>query len=108
MIFFTSFGATRSLKRSNRRRGAMELRRRQSKEFVNKFSSSTKKHRKKTKQISIMEIRNKHSKTLKKYKTRKSPPYPAGLNCNKKMIGNDGNMYISTSNKNDICTWKKI
>ena len=108
MIFFTSFGATRSLKRSKRRRGAMELRRRQSMEFVNKFSSPTKKQRKKTKQISIMEIRNKHSKTLKKYKTRKSPPYPAGLNCNKKMLGNDGNMYISTANKNDICTWKKI
>lgn len=78
------------------------------KSLINKFSSSTKKHRKNPKQISIMEIRNKHSKTLKKYKTRKSPPYPAGLNCNKKMIGNDGNMYISTSNKNDICTWKKI
>ena len=76
--------------------------------FINKFSSSTKKQRTKPKQISIMEIRNKHSKTLKKYKTRKSPPYPAGINCNKKMLGNDGNMYMSTANKNDICTWKKI
>ena len=25
-----------------------------------------------------------HSKTLKKYKDRKSPPYPANKNCNKK------------------------
>ena len=88
------------------------------KSIINQFSSSTKKHHrilrlpstdrlKKPRQISIKEIRNKHSKTLKKYKTRKSPPYPADLNCNKKMLGNDGNMYISTPNKNYICTWKK-
>jgi hypothetical protein len=51
---------------------------------------------------------NEHSKTLKKYKTRKSPPYPANENCNKKMKGNDGNMYISKANKNNICSWKKI
>jgi hypothetical protein len=77
--------------------------------FINKFSSLTKTKRKKQKmkQMSMKEIRNKHSKTLKKYKTRKSPPYPADLNCNKKMRGNDGNMYMSTQNKNDICTWKK-
>jgi hypothetical protein len=53
-------------------------------------------------------VRNNHSKTLKKYKTRKSPPYPANRNCNKTMKGNDGNMYISTPNIKNICTWKKI
>jgi hypothetical protein len=77
------------------------------KSLINKFSFPTKKLRKKPRQISMKEIRNKHSKTLKKYKTRKSPPYPADINCNKKMLGNDGNMYISTQNKNYICTWKK-
>jgi hypothetical protein len=51
---------------------------------------------------------NNHSKTLKKYKNRKSPPYPANENCNKKMKGNDGNMYISQPNKNNICSWKKV
>ena len=51
---------------------------------------------------------NNHSKTLKKYKNRKSPPYPANENCNKKMKGNDGNMYISKPNKNNICSWKKV
>ena len=51
---------------------------------------------------------NNHSKTLKKYKNRKSPPYPANENCNKKMVGNDGNMYVSKPNKNNICSWKKI
>jgi hypothetical protein len=51
---------------------------------------------------------NNHSKTLKKYKIRKSPPYPANDNCNKTEIGNDGNMYISTPNKNKVCSWKKI
>ena len=50
---------------------------------------------------------NNHSKTLKKYKDRKSPPYPANKNCNKKKKGNDGLMYISTPNKNGICSWKK-
>jgi len=48
------------------------------------------------------------SKTLKKYKNRKSPPYPANEHCNKKMKGNDGAMYQSKPNKNNICSWKKI
>ena len=49
-----------------------------------------------------------HSKTLKKYKNRKSPPYPANENCNKQMKGNDGKLYMSKPNKNNICAWKKI
>ena len=49
-----------------------------------------------------------NSKTLKKYKTRNSPPYPANENCNKKMKGNDGLMYMSKPNKNNVCSWKKI
>ena len=51
---------------------------------------------------------NNHSKTLKKYKNRNSPPYPANKNCNKTMVGNDGNMYISIPNKNNICSWKHV
>jgi hypothetical protein len=51
---------------------------------------------------------NNHSKTLKKYKTRNSPPYPANENCGKTMKGNDGKMYKSTPNKNNICSWKKV
>jgi hypothetical protein len=62
----------------------------------------------KIKSVSDRNAINNHSKTLKKYKNRKSPPYPANENCNKKMIGNDGNMYISKPNKNNICSWKKI
>jgi len=77
------------------------------KSLLKQFGLQTKKQRKKHRQISMKAMRNKHSKTLKKYKNRKSPPYPADLNCNKKMLGNDGNMYKSTPNKNDICTWKK-
>jgi len=75
------------------------------------FTSQSKKQRKAKKQRQIIKVRNEinnHSKTLKKYKNRKSPPYPAnGVNCGKKMIGNDGNMYISTQNKNYTCIWKK-
>ena len=62
----------------------------------------------KVKSVSGKNAINQHSKTLKKYKNRKSPPYSANQNCNKKMVGNDGNMYISKPNKNNICSWKKI
>lgn len=62
----------------------------------------------KIKSISGKNAINQHSKTLKKYKNRKSPPYPANKNCNKKMVGNDGNFYISKPNKNNVCSWKKI
>ena len=62
----------------------------------------------KIKSVSVKNAINQHSKTLKKYKNRKSPPYPANENCNKKMVGNDGNLYISKSNKNNVCSWKKI
>ena len=50
----------------------------------------------------------KNKKTLKKYKSRKSPPYPANENCNKKMKGNDGKMYISKANKNNVCSWRML
>jgi len=77
-----------------------------------KILGPTEKQRKAKRQRQITKVRNEinnHSKTLKKYKNRKSPPYPAnGANCGKKMIGNDGNMYISTQNKNYTCTWKKM
>ena len=63
---------------------------------------------KKIKEVSKRNAINMHSKTLKKYKTRNSPPYPANKNCNKTMKGNDGNMYISNPNKNNICSWKKL
>jgi hypothetical protein len=62
----------------------------------------------KLKSVSGKNAINKHSKTLKKYKNRKSPPYPANENCNKTMVGNDGNKYISKPNKNNIYSWKKI
>jgi len=63
---------------------------------------------KKLKNVSGKNAINQHSKTLKKYKKRKSPPYPANENCNKQMIGNDGNKYLSKPNKNNVCSWKKI
>ena len=62
----------------------------------------------KIKLVSGKNARNNYSKTLKKYAKRGSPPYPANKNCGKKMKGNDGNMYESKPNKNNICSWKKI
>ena len=48
------------------------------------------------------------TKTLKKYLTRESPPYPANDYCGKKMKGNDELMYVSTSDKNGVCKWIKV
>ena len=62
---------------------------------------------KKIKEMSGKNAINQHTKTLKKYKTRQSPPYSANQNCGKTMKGNDGNMYISKPNKNGICIWQK-
>ena len=61
----------------------------------------------KTNPLALNKTQRKNSKTLKKYKNRKSPPYSANENCNKTMVGNDGNNYISKPNKNNICSWKK-
>jgi len=44
----------------------------------------------------------------KKYKTRDSPPYSA-MDCKgAKLIGNDGQQYISKADKNGIYKWVKI
>jgi hypothetical protein len=43
-----------------------------------------------------------------KYKNRPSPSYPANEWCGKNKKGNDGNMYVSKLNKNDVCRWIKI
>ena len=69
----------------------------------------TKKQRKNmTEKMKRVSGKKQHKKTEKKYKHRKSPPYPANENCNRQMIGNDGNLYISKPNINNICSWKKI
>lgn len=39
---------------------------------------------------------------------RTSPPYPANQCRGQAMMGNDGNMYLSTPNVRDVYTWKKI
>lgn len=42
-----------------------------------------------------------------KYINRPSPPYPANECCGQIMRGNDGNMYISRPDKNNVCRWYK-
>jgi len=51
-------------------------------------------------------LTKKSRKTQKKYKDRKSPPYSANDYCGKSKTGNDGRLYKSTKNKNNVCTWK--
>lgn len=48
-----------------------------------------------------------HASTLKKYKIRDSPPFPANDHCHETKPGNDGRLYVSTPNKKGICSWKK-
>ena len=71
----------------------------------------TKKERKmlkdKIKTVSKRTAVKEHTRTLKKYKTRPSPPYHANDYCGKKMKGNDGKMYESRENKSGVCSWKK-
>jgi hypothetical protein len=62
----------------------------------------------KIKRVSKRNVINNYSKTLKKYKNRKSPSFPANQNCGKIMKGNDNNMYESRPNKNNICSWKIV
>ena len=42
---------------------------------------------------------------LTKYKNRPSPPFPANDCKNEKKLGNDGQMYKSTPDKNNIYKW---
>ncbi len=48
-----------------------------------------------------------HAKTLKKYRDRPSPPYPANEHCGKTMKGNDGLLYKSVANSAGVCSWRK-
>jgi len=58
---------------------------------------------------------NKSSKTVNKYTpsainrraNRPSPSVPAGDHMEETMEGNDGNMYISTMDKNGVYHWQK-
>ena len=52
------------------------------------------------------DIRTKRS--TKKYASRSSPAYSANEHCGKIKKGNDGKMYRSTPDKNNVCRWKKV
>jgi len=60
----------------------------------------------KIKKVSIKSTSTTQTQILNK--NRKSPPYPANEHCNEQMKGNDGKLYISKPNKQNICSWKKI
>jgi hypothetical protein len=47
-------------------------------------------------------------KTISKYRTRNSPPYPANKCQSTKKRGNDGKMYLSESDKNGVYIWVPI
>ena len=47
----------------------------------------------KGKRINVNKTYKTHKSYPNKYKIRNSPPYPANENCNKIMVGNDGEKY---------------
>jgi hypothetical protein len=46
--------------------------------------------------------------TSKKYRTRPSPPFPANSCQDMSKLGNDGQMYKSVANRNNVHQWKLI
>jgi hypothetical protein len=46
--------------------------------------------------------------TLKKYRTRPSPPYRAKFCVGKTKKGNDGHMYVSRSDYNASARWVRV
>lgn len=67
---------------------------------------AVKKSMKKTK--SVDKSRGCSRQASKKYEDRPSPPFPANECCDQKMVGNDGEMYVSRADKNGRCSWKKV
>jgi hypothetical protein len=76
--------------------------------MIEKISGKKSKKKEKSGKKSKKKEKSGKKLTLKKYRNRKSPPYPANDYCNKRKKGNDGLMYISKPNKNKVCSWKKV
>jgi hypothetical protein len=67
-------------------------------------------HKKLTAKLVKAKDRKKQNVTKKKdkkYLMRDSPPYPANKHCGETKKGNDGKMYTSIPDKNNICKWKR-
>lgn len=56
----------------------------------------------------VMDSRGCVKKSTEKYRMRNSPPYPANQCHNHTKTGNDGQLYMSSPNRNGIYTWKKL
>ena len=59
----------------------------------------------------VAEVKGKKTVTRKidkKYLKRDSPPYPANEYCGQTKKGNDGKMYVSKPDKNNVCRWSKV
>lgn len=82
------------------------MKKRSPKKSLRKSRSPKKSHRKKhspKKSVGRCEKSN-----LKKYINRPGPAFPA-QNCKKHLkVGNDGNLYRSSPNKNGIYRWVKV
>jgi hypothetical protein len=69
--------------------------------------TSKKATKKDTKKATKKDTKKATKKSSNKYKIRNSPPFPANEHCGKIKKGNDGNMYKSVKDKNNVCRWKK-
>lgn len=53
-------------------------------------------------------LKKKPSKAMtKKYRENPAPPYPANIFCESIETGNDGQLYKSLPDTNNMCSWKR-
>jgi hypothetical protein len=76
---------------------------------TNPLKLSTAEHKKMAALLADVKSKKRPTQTKKldkKYLTRDSPPYPANDHCGETMKGNNGKMYTSVADKNNVCRWK--
>lgn len=73
-----------------------------------KSATKAKKSVVRAKKSSVKVVRGCTQQSTKKYQDRPSPPYPANECHNKRMMGNDGLLYVSQGNKNGVYKWIKV
>jgi hypothetical protein len=102
--------SARKSKRKSTRKSKRKSARKSKRKSVRKSARKSKrKSVRKSKRKSDSDYSDKCKKSsLKKYITRPGPPYPAQKCEYRVLLGNDGNIYRSSPNKNGIFSWKKI
>jgi hypothetical protein len=90
------------------KKSSLKSSRRKSRKRKTKSKSKPKSIKRKSKSKSRKRKSKCKKSSIKKYRSRPGPPYPA-QNCQYSIrAGNDGNIYRSIPNKNGVFSWKKV